>query len=255
MEERDIVKRDAGQVTEGVLSRGEIDAFNNLLSVCDKSPVLKDPKDPMANQDFALFNGNIEISRNFAIKTARMFTLNRKTVGHQFIETKDDLHVAVDVMVWDDRGEVTASGGCSMSEIEKKAGAGRSATRPFHDALAIAETRALKRAIEEKVGLPFINEIIRQVFGGYEIRAKNLREVRQETKKEAPKDESVRSMMLKAHDAIAKAKKDGLFGKMDCDQWWNRVLSCDAVDKVSAVYEAMMETIRSREGKRGTTES
>ena len=49
-------------------------------------------------------------------------------------------------------------GACNTLEIDCKGG------REHHDALARAETRAFKRALEMAVGLPFINQLIKRVY-------------------------------------------------------------------------------------------
>lgn len=49
--------------------------------------------------------------------------------------------------------------------------------REEHDAMARAETRALKRAIEGRVGLPMINQLIMHFFGGYTVGPKKMKDL------------------------------------------------------------------------------
>jgi len=134
--------------------------FENVTAVADSNPSF-DWKVDGHNLDFCLIEGTIETTRSFNLKIAHLGHYNVSVEEPIPLERGDALHVSVRVKVWDDDGEVQASGGCSSAEISGK--------RLWHDMVTRAETRAIKRAIEIKAGLPFINILIKQLFNTYEV--------------------------------------------------------------------------------------
>jgi hypothetical protein len=117
-------------------------------------------------EDFVIINGKIEPTRNLMLKLATVTKTHSMdtTLVNVTIKGQDTIYVFKAVVVI---GNKTASGhgACSTAEVTTKR---KGDSRVEHDAMATAETRALKRAFEEAVGLPFINEIILKLFGGYE---------------------------------------------------------------------------------------
>jgi hypothetical protein len=124
-------------------------------------------------EDFAIINNKIEPTRDLMLKLAAVTkTKNLDTqLVNVTIKGQDTIYIFKAVITI---GNKTASGhgACSTAEITGK----RKDSRAEHDAMATAETRALKRAFEEAVGLPFINEIILKLFGGYETPAGEKKE-------------------------------------------------------------------------------
>jgi hypothetical protein len=119
--------------------------------------------------DFAEIDGKIEPTRDLALK---LFTVAKLNYDTQLLSTQsvgNHVMIAVKARVYqDNRAQKKVAeglGGCTTEETA------RSGKRAYHDALARAETRAFKRALEAAVGLPFINQIILRLFGGYAVGA------------------------------------------------------------------------------------
>jgi len=119
-------------------------------------------------EDFVVVNGKVEPTRDLMLKLSAVTKTSSidtqlVNVTVKGIETIYIFKATITI------GEKTASGhgACSTAEVTEKKGDN---SRVEHDAMATAETRALKRAFEEAVGLPFINEIILKLFGCYEIK-------------------------------------------------------------------------------------
>jgi hypothetical protein len=160
-----------------LLGKQELEKFNVVMQCVDKAGALNAEGFNIGiknNKDFALIPGKngkqIEINRNFALKIIRIF-------GYSFVSytepdtvisgPKPDIIVKVRVRMLSPEGRFTSGvGGCALSETTAK---NEASARVYHDALAIAETRAIKRAMESLVGLPFINELIFKIFGKYEV--------------------------------------------------------------------------------------
>jgi len=140
-------------------------------------------------EDFAIINNKIEPTRDLMLKLAAV--TKTKSLDTQLVNVtvkgQDTIYVFKAVITI---GNKTASGhgACSTAEITGKR---KGDSRAEHDAMATAETRALKRAFEEAVGLPFINEIILKLFGGYE----------------TPKGEKKETPVISADDFIAKMRE------------------------------------------------
>jgi|TARA_Y100000310_G_scaffold165283_1_gene165032 hypothetical protein len=138
--------------------------YEKLWSMVDTNPELPGDHQPKGgdtlrmNRDFAVIKGSIETTRDFALKAMMCFQMTYQITDKQFIEAKSDLHISITV----DVGGVQATGGCSLSEVRQ------GKDKAFHFAQARAETRAMKRAIEAKIGLPIVNQIILNQFGGYD---------------------------------------------------------------------------------------
>jgi hypothetical protein len=113
---------------------------------------------PMVDKDvhFASIKGSIEPTRDLALMMFDRFNLSVDTElqssGEEFV---------VKATAWDDTGrKASGLGLCARKE--------KSGERSGHDALATAETRAMKRAIEALAGGPVINQLIKRVFNGYQ---------------------------------------------------------------------------------------
>ncbi len=86
----------------------------------------------------------------------------------QVIEETQELTVKVECLISLPSGQVieeSALGSCSMGEISAK---NKKNIRTYHDAVATAETRALKRLIEHILGEDVINRLILEVKGSFE---------------------------------------------------------------------------------------
>jgi hypothetical protein len=118
-------------------------------------------------EDFAEIEGKIEPTRDLALKLFAVYKLSYDTQLLSTTPMGSTILIAVKARVYQDRraGKKVAEGlgGCTTEETKS------SGKRAYHDALARAETRAFKRALEAAVGLPFINQIISRLFGGFEV--------------------------------------------------------------------------------------
>jgi hypothetical protein len=121
-------------------------------------------------EDFAEIDGKIEPKRDMALKLFAVYKLNYDTQLLMQMPVGNTIVIAVKARVYqDNRAQKKIAeglGGCTTEETA------RSGKRAYHDALARAETRAFKRALEAAVGLPFINQLILGLFGGYELEEK-----------------------------------------------------------------------------------
>jgi hypothetical protein len=119
-------------------------------------------------EDFAVINGKIEPTRDLMLKLSAV--AKTKSIDTNLVNVtakgNDTIYVFKATVTIGNKS-ASAHGACSTAEITSK----RKDSRCEHDAMATAETRAIKRAFEEAVGLPFINEIILKLFGGYEAKS------------------------------------------------------------------------------------
>ena len=111
--------------------------------------------------DFVNIGGRIEIKRDLALK---LFSLSKLSYEISMLPARvigeEMVYYAKAKVFLNDGSKKTIEslGSCSTREIDCKGG------REHHDALARAETRAFKRALEMAVGLPFINQLIERVY-------------------------------------------------------------------------------------------
>ena len=119
----------------------------------------------VSKDDFVVINDKIEPKRDLALKLFTATRIESYRVELQQVVTTDKEVVYTCKATVSRKGKVAEGlGACSTREIENRGSGGRI----HHDALATAETRAYKRAIEAVVGLPFINEIILKLFGSFD---------------------------------------------------------------------------------------
>ena len=120
----------------------------------------------VSRDDFVVINDKIEPKRDLALKLFTATRIESYRVELQQVVTTDKEVVYTCKATVSRKGKIAEGlGACSTKEIESRGGSGG---RIHHDALATAETRAYKRAIEAVVGLPFINEIILKLFGSFD---------------------------------------------------------------------------------------
>jgi hypothetical protein len=142
------------------------DKIKKLLMIADKSRVLNNPRHKDMNQDFIVIQNNIETTRNFNLKVMKVFELSKyiKEVKTEQLGKGKMMSTVVTSIGHGNRWNESL-GSCTTDEVKSKR---EDNSRFVHDMVAIAETRALKRAVEEYVGLPIINMVIKKLFGGYQ---------------------------------------------------------------------------------------
>ncbi|MEM2963738.1 MAG: hypothetical protein QXN01_04565, partial [Candidatus Anstonellales archaeon] len=131
-------------------------------------------------EDFAVINGKIEPTRDLMLKLSSIARVSKMDTHLEQVVSKETntVYIFKAVIVLNGK-EYSGHGACDTGEIE-----GRKSSRLEHDAMATAETRAIKRAFEAAIGLPFVNEIILKLFGGYETPSGEKKETPQITPEE-----------------------------------------------------------------------
>jgi len=172
-----------------------------------------------------MIKNRIEITRDFALKAVKLSGVNYKPISKQFVEFGEDLNVSVDVKVWDDSGEITETGGCSMSEVKK-----RQSQHSFNDMVTTATTRAMKRALEAKTGLPFVNLLILELFGGYSLKEEKkttatVTDVENDKAGNDVQAEKAAELKEKLFQKLKKSAQTGIMTKDARDNWWLRIKS------------------------------
>lgn len=124
----------------------------------------------ITKEDFAIIDGKIEIKRDLALKLFALAKLSYDTqvISSNAVNNAEVVYIVKAKVYKGDEKVAEGLGACSTKEVK--------GSRIHHDALARAETRAFKRALEACVGLPFINEITLRLFGGYETRGGEKKE-------------------------------------------------------------------------------
>ena len=135
-------------------------------------------------KDFALIpQGGVKLvepTRDLAMKLIAFFDLSYDTelISKEEKKLKNSKGQTLTGVMYTMKATVSTSEGVTSS------GHGIASTleshtvgREDHDAMARAETRALKRAIEGRVGLPMINQLIMRMFGGFTVGPSKEREL------------------------------------------------------------------------------
>ncbi|MEM2265299.1 MAG: SWIM zinc finger family protein [Candidatus Hadarchaeales archaeon] len=109
----------------------------------------------VAKEDFVTIGGKVEITRSLALKLAALAQLSATSELLHFDADRAVVRVRLATL----QGRtVEALGACDRDELPPED------RRSVHDVISRAETRAFKRALELAIGLPFINELIAQLF-------------------------------------------------------------------------------------------
>lgn len=157
------------QLREDMFTEEQRSVFEDVLQICDKNPILQWQRgNNNHNLDFCLIEGKIEPVKNFCQKVIFKAGLSMKS--HEPIVTKGDngnQFITVGVTLYKNEREITCNGGSSLHECRYPKN-----KRAFHDAVARAQTRGMKIAIESFMGFGFVNLIIQKVFGGFGINDK-----------------------------------------------------------------------------------
>ena len=152
--------------------------------VLDKSAVEGFAKYVDISKDFALIPGKsgkiVEPTRDLTLKLVAYFDLSVETekVSVNDVTKKNSRGNKIIFKMYTMKAIVRSPNGAfasahGMASTEKSFTEGRE----DHDAMARAETRALKRAVETRLGLPIINQLIIHFFGGFNLGPKKLQEL------------------------------------------------------------------------------
>jgi hypothetical protein len=174
MGNNDLVAQRTGQVamSDQIFTPDQIKVMDGILTIVDRNPILKwRENDPNHNLDFCLVEGKIEPVKSFVLKCVKMAGLSVESDRAPTVaaivrrDGSPDTLVSVAVKVFNESVSVQMMGSSSLYEVDTK---GRN-KRATHDAIARAQTRALKIAVETAVGMPFINMVLQKLFGGFEV--------------------------------------------------------------------------------------
>lgn len=242
--------------------------YATLYNLADRSAVVESTEMAKwdANQDFIVFtdkhgNGNFDIQRGFALKAMRVFEYGKRSTrttttplpsGEILVNTIGEIF---DIANPERSTEV--QGACSTKETTAKGKAGN--TRAYHDAVATAETRMLKRGVEELVGSPIINAMIKEIFGGFEIRgAKKVKNVSPGQERGTEQNgagatvpdysAAVRDTLRTMGATLTKARDKTLIDQKEFDAWKRRLFesinSEAACVRVAGQIEELLEQRR-----------
>jgi hypothetical protein len=158
---------------DALLTAEQARIMEAIIAICDRNPVIKwRDGDPNHNQDFCLVDGKIEPVKSFCLKCIYTAGLSLESEdAPQVAPVKlrnggDDSIISISATVYSQGGpRYKVWGASSIRECD---GYGKN-KRTLHEALARAQTRALKIAVETALGKAFINEMIQTIFGGFEI--------------------------------------------------------------------------------------
>ncbi len=160
-------------LTSEQFTQDQMVLFNKVMGIVDRSPVLHWKRgDNNHNQDFCIIEGKVEPVKNFCLKCQFQAGLTMANTGQQVTGSGQDTRVICTVRVTAPDGRSVEMAGASS---EKECGGGRDKVnaRAFHDAVARAQTRAFKLAVEAIMGFPFINMALKELFGAYEIKGED----------------------------------------------------------------------------------
>lgn len=174
-ENKELVAQRSGQVVlaDDLFTPDQQRVMGSVLTICDHNPILQWRKDdPNHNLDFCLIEGKIEPVKGFCLKCIHVagFSVESESTpmatAVKLRNGNDDTLISVSITIFSHGGpRFTMWGASSIRECDQ----GGTNKRALHDALARAQTRALKSAVEAAVGMPFINAILEKLFGGFEV--------------------------------------------------------------------------------------
>lgn len=230
-------------------------AYATIWQQVDKSANITNPSAWDANQDFIAFKDtsgswHIEIQRNLAMKLMWAFNMGKSDIQIQTTETSDgDVLVSVQgtvtLTIGGHERSTEVTGGCSTSEAQS--GRKSKNKRAYHDAVAIAETRMLKRGVEELVGAAVVNALIKEIWGGYELNERKMRNVSPKEKQKKPQQSSeskpadtaaLRQLRTDIQHKLRILHEHGRITQEDAYQRWERV-------KANARSESVLQQIAS----------
>ena len=263
----DLVTGEYSSPIATLLGPGYAEKYQTLFNLADKSPLVdrKDMDKWDSNQDFIVFtdkqgNGNFDIQRGFALKAMRVFGFGKRDLKTVTTELKSgEVLVSITGTIYDTRSPALATevaGACSTKETT--AGKKSNNTRAYHDAVATAETRLLKRGVEELVGGPVINAMIKEIFGGFEIRgSKKMKNVSPDGKTTQERPDGIiddppeeNKMLLRSvSDRLINAKRTGVITVGEFDDWKKRaILTIGTIGQLKNISGEIDKLIAERTG-------
>lgn len=225
---KSLIAQRTGQMalTDDLFTDDQKQVMTKVLTICDRNPVIRwREKDPNHNLDFCLIEGKIEPVKGFCLKCILIAGYSVESEQAPVItpvklrDGGDDTLITVPVTISHPAGlRYTMWGASSIRECDQ---GGRN-KRALHDALARAQTRAMKNVVEVAVGMPFINKILLDLFGGYEVSdipddsGVDRREPRNVTPPKEPVES--RNTWIRIWNLMRSAEKSGLVSSKELDE-------------------------------------
>lgn len=171
MSNSELVIRRTGAVAlnKELFSDDQRQTFDHVMQIADKNPVLQWKNNPNHNRDFCLIEGNIEPVKEFCLKVQHQAKLSMACTDQKITGEGATMAAVCVVKVWGEDGRSVEMAGASTA-LECGINRGNKPNkRAFHDAVGRAQTRAFKSAIEAYVGFAFMNIVLLELFGGYQV--------------------------------------------------------------------------------------
>lgn len=123
----------------------------------------------LEKDDFVIVGQNVDITKDGIMKILN--SIDEYQIDTQLIELTNEKAI-VKAIVEIPKRKASGLGVSTSDEVEKRR---KENSRELHDMLALAETRAIKRAVEMAVGTAIINQMARELFGSdFEVKEDNV---------------------------------------------------------------------------------
>lgn len=173
-------------------------------------------------------NGRYEITRPVALAIKSFLrdtviamggSISFKVSDPKVLEETQEVSVKVECKISLPNGQVIEESALGSSSIEEISNKNKKNIRVFHDAVATAETRAVKRLIEHILGEDLINKLILEVKGAFSEKEKLVnfsekeklvKEILQEFRKINNKRKQENKKMISMNAILQKAKETGI---------------------------------------------
>jgi hypothetical protein len=237
---QEIVKKETGygvQISAEDFEAGQKKILESVCKIADKNKCLDWKRfENDHNNDFCLIGGKIEPVKNFALKCAFFAGLDIVTEGITENGEGVNLRIVARVKVIEPRTGRSVSHSGASTAIECGAKWSKPNKRYYHDMVARAETRALKKGVENIMGFPFINQIMQEIFGGFEITEEEMGQ-----SKEAKK---ITSNIMKT---LNKSVAAGTHSKEEMDDYRKRGRAANGdIDLLLRIQNEIIQEIRAR---------
>lgn len=148
----------------GIISEPELKAFLKYVDI---------------ENDFSLIKSGgkyiVEPKRDLAMKLIAYFNMSYETEVQHIREIKKGKNTITEYIVRAKVFDKAGNFGTGLASCDTTKGFTEG--RENHDALATAETRAIKRAVEGRAGAPIINQLILHYFKSFLVGPKKLQEL------------------------------------------------------------------------------
>ncbi|MCK5613573.1 hypothetical protein KAR91_67510 [Candidatus Pacearchaeota archaeon] len=249
MSNSELVIRRTGEVAlnKELFSDDQRQTFDNVMQIADKNPVLQWKNNPNHNRDFCLIEGNIEPVKEFCLKVQHQAKLSMACTDQKITGEGATMAAVCVVKVWGEDGRSVEMAGASTAS-ECRYGKNK---RAFHDAVGRAQTRAFKSAIEAYMGFAFINIVLLELFGGYQVegmgddpRDYGIQDVTASGSDEKIPDSKIETLQQTAFDWINAGMERKGKEKSWGSAWFSRVDAAKNPEKLREVIENIKKELK-----------